>query len=559
MAEDRADTFLRMIRRSRRGRLKVYLGYAAGVGKTYQMLIEGHRIKAEGIDVVVGLVETHGRPDTARLVEGLEVVPRFRQEYRGIVVEEMDMDAILARRPEVALIDELAHTNVPGSRNEKRYQDVQDVLAAGIHVITTLNVQHLESLYDTVERGLGVAVRERLPDSVLAEADEIVNIDLSSEDLQGRLREGKVYPEERTKMALANFFALPNLEQLRELTLRELAAQLDLRRRETVEEEGAASPDQIMVCLSSRGPNTETLLRYASRLAGRLNRNWYAVYVQTPSEEATVIDAATQRLISNTLTMAKRLGATVFTYKGEDVVETIFRFAKEYRVGHILVGSPTARPVWKRLFGETNLVTGLISKARGASVVVVDTKKEGTPTFKATESVERDLGEGIEMAVKPPTRARHDHLLSSSSVLIWEEPVTKEEVIQALVHAAWRGTPRYDEASILRAVQDREEQGSTFMNEGIALPHARLPDLATARCALGLTRKGITDVSTEKPVEYVFLSLTPEERPEVQIDILAAASRAFQDRFLLRSMQMAMTPEEVTEAIAAWENSERRS
>ena len=215
MAEDRADTFLRMIRRSRRGRLKVYLGYAAGVGKTYQMLLEGHRIKADGIDVVVGLVETHGRQDTARLVEGLEIVPRFRQEYRGIVVEEMDMDAILARRPEVALIDELAHTNVPGSRNEKRYQDVQDVLAAGIHVITTLNVQHLESLYDTVERGLGVAVRERLPDSVLAEADEIVNVDLSSEDLQGRLREGKVYPEERTQMALANFFALPNLEQLR--------------------------------------------------------------------------------------------------------------------------------------------------------------------------------------------------------------------------------------------------------------------------------------------------------------------------------------------------------
>ena len=559
MAEDRADTFLRMIRRSRRGRLKVYLGYAAGVGKTYQMLIEGHRIKAEGIDVVVGLVETHGRPDTARLVEGLELVPRFRQEYRGIVVEEMDMDAILARRPEVALIDELAHTNVPGSRNEKRYQDVQDVLAAGIHVITTLNVQHLESLYDTVERGLGVAVRERLPDSALAEADEIVNVDLSSEDLQGRLREGKVYPEERTKMALANFFALPNLEQLRELTLRELAAQLDLRRRETVEEEGSASPDQIMVCLSSRGPNTETLLRYGSRLAGRLNRNWYAVYVQTPSEEATVIDAATQRLISNTLTMAKRLGATVFTYKGEDVVEAILRFAKEYRVGHILVGSPTARPVWKRLFGEKNLVTGLISRARGASVVVVDTKKEGTPTFKATERVERDLGEGIGMPATPPLRARHDHLLSSSSVLLWEEPVTKDEVIQALVHAAWRGTPRYDEASVLRAVQDREEQGSTFMNEGIALPHARLPELATARCALGLTRKGVTDVSTEKPVEYVFLSLTPEERPEVQIEILAAASRAFQDRFLLRSMQMAMTPEEVTEAIAAWENSERRS
>ena len=183
MTEDRANTFLRMIRRSRRGRLKIYLGYGAGVGKTYQMLQEGHRLMGEGIDVVVGLIETHGRVDTAKLIEGLEVIPRRSQEYRGHILEEMDVDAVLDRRPEVALIDELAHTNVPGSRNPKRYQDVQDILAAGIHVITTLNVQHLESLYDTVEKTVHVKVRERLPDTILAEADEIVNVDLTTEDL----------------------------------------------------------------------------------------------------------------------------------------------------------------------------------------------------------------------------------------------------------------------------------------------------------------------------------------------------------------------------------------
>src|SRR2546427_12108058 len=178
MPEDRAQAFLQMIRRSQRGRLKLYLGYGPGVGKTYQMLSEAHRLKKEGIDVVVGLVETHGRAETAKLLDDLEIVPRRKMEYRGIVVEEMDVDAILARRPQVVAVDELAHTNVPGSRNGKRYQDVQDILAAGIHVISTLNIQHLESLYNTVEQLIGVRVRERIPDSVLAEADQVINIDL---------------------------------------------------------------------------------------------------------------------------------------------------------------------------------------------------------------------------------------------------------------------------------------------------------------------------------------------------------------------------------------------
>ena len=179
MSEDKALSFLQLIRRSQRGKLKVYLGYGPGVGKTWQMLLEGQRLKQEGIDVVVGLVETHGRAETAKLIEGLEVVPRKQVLYRGILLEEMDLDAVLARHPEVALVDELAHTNVPGSENAKRYQDVQDLLAAGIHVITTLNIQHLESLYDTVEQFVGIKVHERLPDSILAEADEIVNVDLA--------------------------------------------------------------------------------------------------------------------------------------------------------------------------------------------------------------------------------------------------------------------------------------------------------------------------------------------------------------------------------------------
>ena len=311
--------------------------------------------------------------ETAELIEGLEVIPRRQVQYRGITLEEMDLEAVLARRPEVALVDELAHTNVPGSKNAKRYQDVEDLLAAGIHVISTLNIQHLESLYDIVETHIGVKVHERLPDSVLAEADEIVNVDLAPEDLLQRLREGKIYPLERCRLALENFFRRANLDQLRELTLRELASQIDLKRRPEPEEEHDVAPDQVMVCLSSRGPNTAALLRYGSRLAGRLNTNWYAVYVQTPREEPTTIDAATQRQISDTLTLAKQLGAQVFPYKGEDMVETILHFAREYRVGHIVIGKPGPLPFWKRWLGRKTLAERLILKARGVNIVVVDT------------------------------------------------------------------------------------------------------------------------------------------------------------------------------------------
>lgn len=373
-SNEKALSFLQLIRRAQRGKLKIYLGYGPGVGKTWQMLVEGQRLSQEGIDVVIGLLETHGRAETAKLAEGLEVVPRKQIQYRGITIEEMDLDAVLARKPEVALVDELAHTNAPGSRNAKRYQDVQELLQAGIHVISTLNVQHLESLYDTVESLVGVKVHERLPDSILAEADEIVNVDLAPEDLQQRLREGRIYPLERVPTALENFFKRVNLDELRELTLRELASQIDLKRRSTPEEEHGMVPDQVMVCLSSRGPNSAALLRYGSRLAGRLNRNWYAVYVQTPREAPTTIDATTQRYLLETLTLANLLGAIVFTYKGEDIVDTILHFAREYRVGHIVIGRPGPLSLWKRLLGRKTLVERLILKASGLTVVVVDVK-----------------------------------------------------------------------------------------------------------------------------------------------------------------------------------------
>jgi len=563
---DRADAFLRMIRRAQRGRLKVYLGYAAGVGKTWQMLQEAHRLQQEGIDVVVGLVETHGRVETAKLLEGLEIIPRFVQAYHGILVEEMDVDAVLRRKPQVALVDELAHTNAPGSRNAKRYEDVQDLLAAGIHVMTTLNVQHLESLYDTVEKAVGVKVRERLPDSILAEADEIVNVDLTPEDLQERLREGKVYTLERIPVALGHFFRMANLENLRELTLREMAAQIDLKRHETEPEDDIIVPDQIMVCLSSRGPNSGKLLRFASRLAGRLNRNWYAVYVQTPSEESTVIDAQTQRLLAGALTLAKELGAMVFTYKGDDIAEAILRFAREYRVSHIVMGSPVPVPFLKRLMGRKSIAEQLMEQSRGATIIVLDTRPseakaaavspEITTVKEALATPEETLPQippGTTAVALPPLLI--SSLLDVGGIIFWEKPVAQEEVFETLVRAACGKDRASDISVFLQAVHEREAQGSTFFNEGVAFPHARIAGLDQPLLALGLTQGGISDVVTEKPVDYVFLSLTPLEQPELQVSILALAAHNFQNRQLAQLLRLARNAGEAYTAIKEYEQS----
>ena len=548
-SENRAESFLQIIRRAERGRLKIYLGYSPGVGKTYQMLQEAHRLKPDGADVVVGVVETHGRPETAKLLEGLEIIPRRKVEYHGVIMEEMDLDAIQQRKPQIVLVDELAHTNLPGSKNTKRYQDVQDLLAAGIHVISTLNLQHLESLYNTVEKLIGVKVTERLPDSVLAEADQVVNVDLTPEDLQQRLKAGKVYQQNRVATALDNFFTAANLEQLRELTLREVASQIDIKRRETLQQERHQSPDQVMVCLSSRGPNSGTLLRFASRLAGRLNRNWYAVYVQTPSEDPTLIDATTQRLLADNLTLANQLGAMVFTFRGEDVVDTILRFAREYRVGHVVIGRPGAITLWNKLRGRRSVAERLIHEARGLSIVVIDAE--------AAEHL-KEAAEAAAAAAPPVSpQTPHTGLLSTAldpgRVIVWTEPLTREEILRDVVTAAHQAEPTLDLQAALRLLQAREAQGSMFLNEGVALPHVRVPGLRRSLPVLGLVHGGVIDVRTERPIELVFGLLSPEDQPTEHLKLLAAAARAFQDRNLRRALGAAQTPQQAFAAIVASE------
>jgi two-component system sensor histidine kinase KdpD len=364
------EHFLSLIREQQRGRLKVYLGFAAGVGKTYEMLQEAHRLKRQGVDVVIGVVETHGRAETAALIGDLEQVPRRRIEYRGVVLEEMDLDALLKRHPQVALVDELAHTNAPGSRNAKRYQDIQELLQAGIHVISTLNIQHLESLYDIVEQATGVKVKERVPDYILGLADQLVNVDLSAEDLQERMQAGKVYPTERVESALSNFFTGPNLTRLRELALEEIRHLLD-KRRQGEKEDSVVGAARVMVCLSSRSPSPAVLLRKGSRLADRLHAPWYAVYIKTPKEDLSRVDAATQRKIADTLALAHQLGAVPSNYAGRDFASAVAAFVKEYGITHIVMGR-SQRPWYRRWFGQS-VLDRLLRAVRGVDVIVVDT------------------------------------------------------------------------------------------------------------------------------------------------------------------------------------------
>jgi two-component system sensor histidine kinase KdpD len=503
------------------------MGYAAGVGKTYQMLLEAHRLKEDGIDMAAGVVETHGRVETEALLAGLEMIPLRKFTYRGIDIEEMDLDTILLRRPGVVLVDELAHTNIPGSKNAKRHQDVEEILSAGIHVISTLNIQHLESLYETVERATGVRVRERIPDHVVAEADQLVNIDITTEDLRRRLKEGKVYTRESIETALDHFFKPTNLEQLRELTLREMAAQIDSRRRDPLAEEIPSSPDQVMVCLSSRGPNSGALLRYASRLAGRLNRNWYAVYVQTSREHPTVIDATTQRILSNTLTLAQQLGATVFTYKGDDIVKTILQFAREYRVGHIVIGTP-GRSVtfWRRFKGEVSIVERLISEGRGVTVVVLDTR--ALPDEPGVEMNRQEEKEHRKIKKRAELVSGGKATLSNAHILIWDKAIEKEEAMKQLLNACSREKGLHRE-SAWDALVEREQQGGTFVGEDAAIPHARITGIKWPVVAIGVCNSGIHDREYERSVKIMFLLLSPTDPAESHVEMLGVIGKIARD------------------------------
>ena len=362
------EDFLRLIEKSRLGKLKIYLGHAAGVGKTYAMLEEAHRLQKAGVDVVIGWIETHGRPETEALLAGLEIIPRKPAEHNGRTVEVLDGDAIFKRYPTVCIIDELPFSNVAGSPHPKRYLEVHDLVIAGINVITAMNIQHLESLHDTVLRATGVDVRERVPDQFVLGADQIVNVDLTAEELRERMKLGKIYPADRAASALENFFTENNLNTLRELALRETASSLDRRPRSGTTATPAVA-EKIAVFISTNPATTARLLRAASRLAGRLNREWMAVYVRRKQEDPMHIPSDVQRHFMQNVQLATELGGSVTVLENENVCAALLKFCRDNDV-HLVVLGTTGRRWWQ--FTRPNVLQFFLHHAPGIDVHIVD-------------------------------------------------------------------------------------------------------------------------------------------------------------------------------------------
>ncbi len=540
MREDRAESFLKLIQKSNRGRLKIYLGYAAGVGKTYQMLQEAHRLRKANVDVRIGYVETHGRPETQKLTDGLTQIPLREALYHGIIIKELDLDAVLSVNPQVVLVDELAHTNLPGSRNKKRYQDIEEILNAGIHVITALNVQHIESLYETVERLTKVKVKERVPDRIVLEADQIINVDVTAEDLRDRLKEGNIYSKEKIATALENFFQEHNLFQLRELTLRELAFQLDQKQRAPDSEKNTVANDQIVVCLSSQGPDSEALLRYASRLAGKLNRNWYVLYVQTPEESPQLIQPKLQRILANTLNLAQELGATVFQWKGNHIGETILQFSNEYRVSHIILGlSQRKRSLFSKFFSKS-ILEYLLDHRSFESIIVYSNAIVKEKEVKEEKVLQKKINNQNEIAHKT---------LLEAEIKIWEKEIGKEEAIDELLSLS-HSIKKIPMDILKNAIIEREKLGSTFIGNEIAIPHAKIQKLEKPEICIGII-KDPYDVNFSG-FRIMFLLLSPESPAEVHLSILGLIAKLGQDDLALKRITSGTSIELVRSNLAGF-------
>lgn len=332
--------FLDLIKKSRRGKFKIYIGMSAGVGKTYRMLQETRTLLRNGIDVKIGLIETHNRIETQELLDGLPVVPRRKIFYKGKELEEMDVQTIINLRPEVVIIDELAHTNIEGSKNEKRWQDVLDILSVGINVISAVNIQHIESLNEEVKEITGVEVNERVPDSVLAQADEVVNIDLTSEELITRLKEGKIYQAEKIETALQNFFKSDHILQLRELALKEVASQVERKVETEVTKPNSLKHERFLACISSNEKTAKKVIRKTARLANYYHSKWYVLYVQVPKESPDKIPLDKQRHLINNFKLATELGAEIIKIESNRVSKAIIEQASERKITTVCVGKP---------------------------------------------------------------------------------------------------------------------------------------------------------------------------------------------------------------------------
>jgi two-component system sensor histidine kinase KdpD len=367
--ENNVQHFLDLIKKSRRGKFKIYIGMSAGVGKTYRMLQEAQSLLKNGIDVKIGYIETHNRKETHDLLEGLPVVPRRKLFYKGKELEELDVQAVINMRPEVVIVDELAHTNIEGSKHQKRWQDVMEILDAGINVISAVNIQHIESLNDEVKEITGVEVKERIPDSVLAQADEVVNIDLTADELITRLKEGKIYQAEKIETALKNFFRSEHILQLRELALKEVASQVERKVETEVTKTGTTKHERFLACISSNEYTAKTVIRKTARLANYYNSKWYVLYVQTPAERMDKIPLDKQRHLINHFKLATELGAEIIKVENANIAKAIVEQCEERGITTICIGKPHLSMF--RLILATNVFNELLKKLSASDIDLV--------------------------------------------------------------------------------------------------------------------------------------------------------------------------------------------
>ncbi len=352
------NQFENLVKQSRRGKLKIYIGMSAGVGKSYRMLQEAHSLLRNGIDVRIGYIETHFREETHALLAGLPIIERKKIFYKGKELEEMDVQAIINLHPEIVIVDELAHSNIEGSKNSKRWQDVFDILDAGISVISAVNIQHLESINEEIEKITGIKVTERIPDQILEKADEIVNIDLTGDELLTRLKEGKIYKNEKIQQALNNFFKPEKILQLRELALKEVAHQVERKVNIEVPKQVKLRAEKFLACISSNEATAKVVIRKTARLASYYHSTWIVLYVQNSSETAEKIKLDKQRYLLHNFKLATELGAEVIRIKSDEITNTIVRIAEEKEVTTICIGKP--RFNWVQLLLSTNVLSQLL-------------------------------------------------------------------------------------------------------------------------------------------------------------------------------------------------------
>ena len=367
--EQNVQRFLNLIRQQRIGKFKVYIGMSAGVGKSYRMLQEAHALLKNGIDVKIGFIETHQRAETVALLNGLPVIPRRKLFYKGKELEEMDVQAIINLRPEVVIVDELAHTNIEGSKHEKRWQDVLEILESGINVVSAVNIQHLESLNEEVKFITGIEVQERVPDRIIALADEVVNIDLTADELISRLKEGKIYSHDKIDLALKNFFKSEHILQLRELALKEVASQVERKVESQIPKTASLKHERFLACISSNEVTSKSIIRKTARLASYYNCQWFVLYVQTPNERLDKIPLDKQRYLINNYKFATELGAEVLQRESQHIALTIGRVAEEKQITTICIGIPHFN--FLQMILATNTFNQLLAKLRMLNVDLV--------------------------------------------------------------------------------------------------------------------------------------------------------------------------------------------